>query len=150
MGFWPYKRFLVKVEENLGTSKKNSLPQNEILMFMSCDCMLNQWDLFGASVGTGIVWSGEQEAKGRLHHSTTAWKEAAARRLLASSLRKQGVECKTVASSCTREGLDWILDKISSWRGWLGIGTCCSGKCLESPTLHEFKRHVDVAINDIV
>ena len=35
---------------------------------------------------------------------------------------------ETMASSCTRGGLDQILGKIASQKEWSGIGTGCPGK----------------------
>ena len=32
------------------------------------------------------------------------------------------------ASSCTRKGLNWTLERISLWKVWSSIGTCCPGQ----------------------
>jgi len=56
---------------------------------------------------------------------------------------------KTMTSSCTRGSLDWILGKNSSPNGFSSIGTGCPGK-VEPPFPEVFKRHVGVALRDMV
>ena len=56
------------------------------------------------------------------------------------SLLAKGQE--QMVSSCARGGLDWILGKISSPKEWSGIGTGCPERW--------FKKHVDVALRDMV
>lgn len=38
------------------------------------------------------------------------------------------IGCEETASICTRGGLDWISGRVSSQKGWLGIGMGCPGK----------------------
>jgi len=59
-------------------------------------------------------------------------------------------DCIVMASSCIREGLDRILGKISLLKEWSGIGTDCPREVVESPALEAFKKHVDVALQDMV
>lgn len=50
-----------------------------------------------------------------------------------------------------REGLDWILGRISSAKRSASIGTGCPGNCWgESPSQEVFKGHADVVLRDVV
>jgi len=67
-----------------------------------------------------------------------------------SSPKQEVIGQEATASSCTRGSLDWILGKkffiervIKSWK-WLPT------KMVESPSWEVFKRHVDVALRDMV
>ena len=53
-----------------------------------------------------------------------------------------------MASSCVRGGLDWILGKISE--GVVSHWTRLPRAVVESPSLEGFKKHVDVALEDVV
>jgi len=43
-------------------------------------------------------------------------------------MNKKEIQDKEMASSCAREGLDWLLGKISLPKEWWDIGTGCPGK----------------------
>ena len=49
-------------------------------------------------------------------------------RELGMSLFNQAIGQEGMASSCTREGLDWILGSISLQNGLLGVGMGCPGQ----------------------
>lgn len=53
------------------------------------------------------------------------------------------------ASGCTRGSLSWILVEMSSLKGCSGLGTGCPGQW-ESPPLEVSKKHMDVALGDMV
>ena len=50
-----------------------------------------------------------------------------------------------MASSCVRGGLHWILGKISLLKEWNRL----SREVVESPSLEVFKKHVDMALQDM-
>lgn len=52
-----------------------------------------------------------------------------------------------MASSCTREGLGWILERVSSLKGLSSPGTSAQGR-VESPPLEGFQSCVEVALGD--
>lgn len=54
-----------------------------------------------------------------------------------------------MASNCIGEAVDWILAKISSWKGLSNIGTGCPEQWW-SLSLEVFKRHVYVAFGDMI
>lgn len=54
-----------------------------------------------------------------------------------------------MVSSCAKGGLDWILVKISSWKGLSSIGPGYPREVVELPSLEVVKRCVDVAPGDI-
>jgi len=49
-----------------------------------------------------------------------------------------------------RRGLNWKLGKISLLKEWSSIGIGCPREMIESPSLEVFKKHVDVALRDMV
>jgi len=55
-----------------------------------------------------------------------------------------------MASSCTRGGLDWILRKIPLLIEWSSNWNRLPREAVESPFLEVFKKHVDVAVEDMV
>jgi len=55
-----------------------------------------------------------------------------------------------MASSCTRDGSDWILGKISSLKEWSGTGMGLPGEAVESLSLEVFKERGDVVVRDVV
>lgn len=61
-----------------------------------------------------------------------------------SSSRRQDEE---ITSSSARRGFEWILEKISSWKGWPGIGTGCLDG---AKSLELLKKCVDWALQDVV
>lgn len=54
------------------------------------------------------------------------------------------------APDCSTGGLDYLVVKISSPKGLLSIGTGGPGKVVESPSLEEFRRCVDMVLRDMV
>lgn len=53
-----------------------------------------------------------------------------------------------MTSGCIREGLDWILGKVSSPKG-LSSPVQASQESGQSPSLETFKRYMDVALRDM-
>lgn len=72
------------------------------------------WGRWGCLVWRGGGW-GEASLRGGLH--------AAARGVPVSLLSWEVTEHKETVPNCSREGLGWLSGKISSWKGWSGIGT---------------------------
>lgn len=55
-----------------------------------------------------------------------------------------------VASSCAREDLDWVLGKISLWKGLSNIGMGSPVKWWSHQPQEVFKSHVEVALEVMV
>jgi len=55
-----------------------------------------------------------------------------------------------MASSCVREGLDWILGKNFFTEGVVGHWNRLPREVVESPSLEVFKKHIDMALQNMV